>query len=68
MDSIWIFHHSIYNFSISCGIHVESSWNENRKMAETSPKKKGMEWMESTWNPSKFDGFHVDSMWNVGAQ
>jgi hypothetical protein len=68
MDSIWKFHHSIYNFPILCGIHVESIWKENCKMAETSPKKNDMEWMESMWNPLEFDRFHVDSMRNVGAQ
>jgi hypothetical protein len=43
-------------------------WNGNCKMAGTSPKTipYGMDGihMES----AKFDGFHMESMWNVGAQ
>jgi hypothetical protein len=47
-----------------CGIHVEqipqNGWNLTQKYS-----------IWNGWNPygiSKFDGFHMDSMWNVGAQ
>jgi hypothetical protein len=54
------FHHSIWN---PCGM-------ETAKWLEHHPKIFHMEWMESIihMESAKFDGFHMDSMWNVGAQ
>src|SRR6266436_1007160 len=50
VESMWTFHHSMWNLAIPSPFHVESRWNGEPKTSGIPAKHIPYEGMESMWN------------------